>query len=219
MVTRYYLPSSGAAEVSPAYTGDWDDTSVATQLKCSTSKIASAMTNFTGSTNASILSNEILLVQYVSDPIGQQTISGTVKGQIRCIESNASANAKIALCIKVVSNDSSIIRGYLAGNNANIINSATEILTALTNTPLKDFITTPIDLTSVACNNNDRIVIELGFGESGIDVYNISMNFGDDSGTDLPEDATDTNPYNPWIEFSFDIAGAAGGISVGWLRA
>lgn len=208
MVTRFYLPSSGAAAVSPAYTGDWDDETVATRLKCDTTKIASAMTNFTGATNASTLANEILLVQYVSDPIAAQTISGTVKGQIRCIEADALANAKIAFGIKVVTNDGSQVRGYLAGTNLALKNSSTEILTALTNTPLKDGLTTPINLTSINVHNNDRIVIELGFVETASAVYNISMNFGDDSATDLPEDATDTNAYNPWIEFSVDITDA-----------
>ncbi len=76
MPTRFYLPSTGAAAVSPSYAA-WADTGQAgSRLKAVTTKISSAMA---GVYVASVAGGERTLIrQYVSDPIPAQTITGTV---------------------------------------------------------------------------------------------------------------------------------------------
>lgn len=202
-MTKFYLPSTGAAPVSPAFNTSWDENASADRLTCVTTKIASAMTSKTvakgtGATRA-------LVRQYVSDPIAAQTLAGSavLKGQVRCLESAVNDNLDLVpSCIRVVSNDGNTYRSpdvIALGDNA----LANEFATSLTNRKILDG-----DLsTAVTASQGDRIVIEIGEKNSatGTSVSG-SFSFGDDSATDLPEDTTTTAANNPWVELQNDIA-------------
>jgi hypothetical protein len=205
VATRFYLPSTGAAPVNPAFNTSWDESASADRLKCVVTKINSAMADKTvakgtGATRA-------LVRQYVSDPIAAQTIHGTatssIKGQVRCLESAANDNLDLVpCCIRIVSNDGSTYRSpdHLAlGDYA----SALEFATSLTNRKIAD----GDPSSAVNASQGDRLVIEIGEKNSatGSSVSG-SFNFGDNSGTDLPEDTTTTAANNPWIELQNDIA-------------
>jgi hypothetical protein len=200
MATRFYLPSTGAAAVNPAF-GGWDESGSADRVRCVTSKSATAMVDKTvakgtGATRA-------LVRQYVSDPIAAQTItSGTVKGQVRALESAANDNLDLVpLLIRVCSNDGSTFRSpaiIALGDYA----AALEFATTLTNRRIADGDST----SEVVAQDGDRIVIEIGIknSASGSSVSG-TLNFGDDSATDLAEDTSTTTANNPWIELSTDI--------------
>lgn len=200
MATRFYLPSTGAAAVTPAL-GAWDETANAgAALECVTTRISSVMASVTvakgtGATRA-------LARQYVSKPIGAQTISaGTVKGQVRALESAINDNLDLVpIRITVVSNDGTALRGTILalGDYVTVL----EFGTALTNRKIADGDAT----SSVTAQDGDRIVIELGIKNStaGTSVSG-SLSFGDDSGTDLGENTTDTSAFNPWVELSNTI--------------
>lgn len=195
-VTRFYLPSTGTAEISPAFTASWNLTTSADQIRCSTIKQATTMTSKTTANGSSI--QNILNRQYVSDPIAGQTISGTVKGQIRGNESKNSMNGFCSIIIRVVSNDGSTDRGTPLA----ITTGGTEYSTSLTNR------NTPVStaLTSVNAQNGDRIVIEIGARQTATsNNQNVTQSFGDNNATDLPEDETTTTANNPWVEFSGDL--------------
>src|SRR5690349_11851839 len=92
MATRVYFPSTGAAPITPAIKGAWDETANAgTTLAAVTTKISSAMASVTvakgtGTTRA-------LVRRYVlKRQLAAQTITGTVKGQIRALESATNDN-------------------------------------------------------------------------------------------------------------------------------
>lgn len=195
-VTRFYLPSTGAAEVTPAFSASWNLTTSADQLRCTTVKQATTMTNKVTANSSSV--QNILNRQYVSDPIAGQTISGTVNGQVRGRESNNAMNGFSSITIRVVSNDGTTVRGTPLA----ITTGATEYSTAVTNR------NTPISsaLTSVNAQNGDRIVIEIGARQMAASTNrNVTQSFGDDSATDLAVDETTTTADNPWVEFSGDI--------------
>ena len=195
--TRIYLPSTGTNAVSPAF-GGWGDTTTGApdRIRCVTKKIGTTMIgeSFTsgggGPGNTTYLNR-----QYVSDPIAAQTISGTVKGQVRGTDNTATVYS--AILIRVVSNDGSTVRGTLLALTA----GANDYPAALTNryTPASTA------LAAVTAQNGDRIVIEIGISKTAGGAKVISQSFGDDSATDLPENETETLAYNPWIEFSQNI--------------
>ena len=198
MATRFYLPSTGAAAVSPAYSARWEDTSIAAGLKCVTVKISSAMTTVSF-VDVDATNKDILFRQYVSDPISAQTIAAqTVRYQIRGSEIGLGNNLLADIDIRVVSNDGTVVRGTILSTRA----AGGEYNTTLENS----FVTTTSS-TEVIASEADRIVIEIGQGGDP-DVggtHSGSLSIGDDSGTDLPEDGTDTNPYNPWVNFANSI--------------
>jgi hypothetical protein len=211
---RLYLPSTGAAAVSPAFDSGWEHaTATADRIAAVTTRISSSMTSKTATkSTSSVADTDGIARQYVSDPLAAQTITGTLKGQVRAMESATSANMRSQIVVRVVSNDGSTERGVLYpgdlhthGANANA-NPTNEFGTSLANRrfPRSGFANT---LTSVTTEDGDRLVIEIGFrhhlASSTATVGTFS--FGDNSGTDLPENDTTTTANNPWVEFSNTI--------------
>lgn len=195
MATRLYMPSSGTAAVSPAYSSGWEDQSIASRLKCVKTKISSAMTtvSFTDSDDTD---RDVLFRQYTSDPIAAQTIAAqTVKIQMRCAEVGQFRNMFLAWAVKVMSNDGSIERGVLVALQRDGLEAT---VTTLTNR--SDSATS----SQVVAQQGDRIVIEVGMGGDPTlgSNHDSSLSIGDDSGSDLPEDDTSTDAFNPWVEFA-----------------
>ena len=154
MATRFYLPSTGAADVNPNYDGNWDTTGDATLLKTVTTRISSAMANAANSASSGANVNN-LLRQYVSNPIAAQTILvQTLELQIRGWESDAKDTQFVSISVRVVSNDGSQVRGTLLS----LVRDETELTTTLTNRRYT------ADTTEVEALADDRIVIELGLG-------------------------------------------------------
>lgn len=194
-VNRLYLPSTGAAAVSPAFSGSWGRTADGDRIAAVITKINSAMTN--QAANVPSGSNYAVLGrQYVSAPLAAQTISGTVKSQVRAYDVTNTNEDHLRLLIRVCSNDGSTFRGTVL--SLGDYGSGTTLANTIKN---RKFANSGTALTSLAVNAGDRLVIEYGVygGSSAATDY---LNFGDNSGTDLPEDETTTSAYNPWIEFS-----------------
>ena len=192
MATRFYLPSTGAAAVSPAY-GSWAD-DPNSRLALVRTKISSAMTDQSASAGAGTCGAR----QYVSEPLAAQTISGTVKCYIRCRELDAGDNCTSRLLIRVCNNAGTAYTGTLL-SLAHYGTSA-EFNTSLRNIAFANGDT----LSSLAINEGDRLVVELGNNNEGAN-ETTRLNFGDNSGTDLGENETETTANNPWIEFSADL--------------
>ena len=207
--TRFYLPSSGAAAVSPAFDAEWENTAATDRLKCVTTRINST-NSFKSTTDATATAfRDTLLRQYVSDPIALGIISGTIKGQIRSsAASGAAAGVRAQLIAKVVSNDGSTVRGVLY---------AGDLDTSATANPTSEFSQAadtnrtfprggPVAISPVVALDTDRVVLELGYRKHvNVTTGNVSLSFMDNNASDLPEDETTTTALNPWIEFSIDL--------------
>lgn len=60
-----------------------------------------------------------------------------------------------------------------------------------------------IPYSSFKLNDNDRIVVEIGYRQGEGDILeDCRFRYGNNSASDLPENETSTDDYNPWIEFS-----------------
>lgn len=205
MATRFYLPQTGAAAVSPTF-GAWDSTTGGDRIRCVVTKSSTALTSKVIAENSTSNFN-LLGRQYVSDAIQAGDITGTVKGILRALENVATENAMPQILIRVFSNDGSTSRGTLI----NFDNSAlsNEYVTALTNRKFpKGWTGSGVTVTTVTAQANDRIVIEFGsralVGGEGTS----SLNFGDTGATDCTEDETGTAANVGWIEFSADLFAA-----------
>lgn len=203
MATRFYLPSTGAADVSPAYThqATWNDSAGGDRLKCVTTKISSAMASKTVA-SAIAAGQRCLWRQYVSAPINAQTIAvGTIKGTVRVLESAINDNVDNISCkVIVVSRDGGTYRGAIWNLGEGV--AVLEFATSLTNRRVADGDAT----LAVTAQQGDRIVIELGYRTSTTGTsISASGNFGDDSATDCADDQTGTAANNPFVELSGNI--------------
>lgn len=216
MATRFYLPSSGAADVSPAYSSEWDNTGSASRLQLSRLRSGSAMADAAITDATATANRDVLIRQYVSAPLSAQTISGTVKGYIRAIESSASDNLRAQVVIRVVSNDGSSVVGTLYAGD----------LTTGTSDPTSEFDSATMRnreyprggaqaISSLAVSDGDRLVIEIGWRKHVAASVSGTLRIGDaDTSLDLAEDESSSSDYNPWIEFSGNLQGGYTGTRV-----
>ena len=223
--TRFYLPSAGAAAVSPAYQAAWENSSQAgARLRCVVGKTVSAMASITTNEVSATNNYDMLSRQYVSDQIAAQTISGTVFGQIRTSEANIAANADPAIIIYVVNSTGTEVRGTLLSYFP-AAQTNEYALTTLTNRMFP----ASKALSSVTAQDGDRIVIEIGTRmiNTIVTSYNILLSFGDNSATDLAVDNTTTTANCPYIEFSQFLifyntpdynGGWTAGNATGWIN-
>jgi hypothetical protein len=198
MATKIYLPSSGSAPVSPAYDAAWHNTTFAARLPCYDSKQSTTMTTVADTVN--IKTNEDHLYrQWISEPITAQTLlAQTLKLQIRAAESNTAANLFASISVRIVSNDGNTVRGTVLS----LVRDDTEFAATLTN---RGYSATS---TQVIATANDRIVIEIGQGgdpAGGGNHNNGTLRIGDTAASDLPDNDTATDDYNPWVEFANTI--------------
>ena len=207
MATRVYFPETGAAPVTPPTIGaEWEhDNNVTRQLIYPTPDSTTLTTTaYTPDAADDITDRDACHRRYVSNPLKAQTFGGNVKGQFQCLEAHTNNNLFLTLKILVCTNTgSSVVVTPLAITR----DTTNEVATTLTN---RNFPSTA--LSAVACNDGDRLVIEVGLGglpvaTSQVQGHNGSIRFGTNaSGGDLTEDDTSTSTtLRPWVEFSQNI--------------
>lgn len=203
MATRFYLRRSAGgkdAPVSIAAHSNWssgDRFGTDNQWRASTVHGSSSL--FT-STNAGTAANpaEFCWFQWVTRPLdGAQSITGNISAVISCFETNVSDNALLAINAYVVSFYGTDIRGVLYDGTAGV---DTEMATSAATR-----IRSAVAHTTVAAENWDRIVLELGVMDTGTTTNNINMTTGDTDGgfnVDYGLTSGDTTSAIPWIELS-----------------
>lgn len=148
--------------------------------------------------------------QFVSKPLAAQTIAGTVKAIMRCAESNAAADMRSQMCIRVVSGDGGTVRGTLLAHDASALSNEWFVGSGVSLQNRKfplNWSGAGATLTSVVAQAGDRLVVEIGNRAHNTvsTQYYGYIETGDGATTDCAENETDTFQYNPWIEFSQDI--------------
>gem|GEM_PF-1203328 len=208
MATRLYFHGSGPDNqyippVSPAYATEWERTSEAARRYCSKVRRWTIDLEASGAEYEAGPANDTLIRQFVSDPLSAQTISGTVKGQLRCRESDAAADFCRALIIKVVSGDGGTVRGTLLSHFPESLTSEFDA----GSTPVNRNFPPSLTLSSVEAQAGDRLVIEIGFRAFNTETttYTGYIHLNDSTGTDLPEDESTTDNLCGWLEFSADL--------------
>lgn len=204
MATRIYLPSTGTALVTPS-TWNFANQINPLTLKGVRTKITSSVLSkveATGTTSPTARA----MFRWVIGPLAAQTIDGTVKGQMQGLESNAGANATIAIAIKIVQPGGADRAVLLAQTAPDTTTTPPEFATTSTNRSFRNSSeVAAIPLTSQVATAGDYLVIEVGFRSATTTTRNITLRYGDEFGSDLLENETQTTNGDPWIEFSDDI--------------
>ncbi len=204
MATRFYLPSTGAAAVSPAIAATWELTSPNLQrLRCVTTKWNTPVSNWLDDQDQDMLDKDNILLQYVSAPLnGNQTIAAqTVSICIQIREFDLESNLYLSWKVYVVSNDGSTVRGTIVPHRRDGLEFILSLRTRYDT------------LTSSAVNvlDGDGIVMEIGAGGDPNDAtadlgHQFQLRIQDVTAyADL--DAVDdvaTATYNPWVNFGTD---------------
>lgn len=204
-VTRFYLPSTGAPGVSPAYDASWEQTGEADRISMVMTKIGSALTN-AQRTVPITTTQDILTRQFVSEPVPfPVTISGMISMVIRDSESLNSANAYLAYSLR----------------SWNPITSAFQAIaskfttTGQTEDPVTASAATKIwsaqAPTNVTLAAGDYLVFEVGIRANAPTAGNTAIRrFGDPTDTaDFALTAGLTTDLCPWMEIAQDLYGCS----------
>lgn len=202
-MTRFYFPSSGnAPNISPAYDSGWEQTGSADRLILIPKLQLDVATSRTGKQISvpNTTTQDILFRQFVSGPIPPTNFktTDTVSAIIRCVESTANANASLAIVVKVVSQDGSVVRGILYSNFNIDSEFPTTDATRIMNS---------VNISALQTQPGDRLVIETGIhvatpSGSG----NATLRFGNNSTSgDFAMTSGLTTDLNPWFEISKDL--------------
>lgn len=207
MATRIYLPSSGAAPVTPQ---TWN---FANQINPLTfagvlAKINSAMASKLEATGT-VSPIARAMLRYVIGPLSAQNflVTDTARLQMRALESNSLANATFAIAVKIIKPDGTDRAVLLAQTASDLASSPYEFLTALTNRRVYNASEAqPIPLAAGSAVAGDYLVIELGFRSATTTSRNVTLRYGDTTAADMEDDTTSVNDYAPWVQFSNDIS-------------
>jgi hypothetical protein len=216
MSTRLYLNPSVGSLLFPAYdTGYWSTTGAGVRYGGSENRAPlPAATKALAESSAS--RGSPLLLQFIVPNLAAQTISGTVKGQIRAMQSDAGSDSFLLFNLRVVAADGTE-RGslYESADVAGTTVSGTpgdatyELETSATNRKLPPgWGGSGASISSLAVSDYDNLVIEVGYRHVNTvsTTYTTTLYVGSDSAsTDLPEDETETADYWPWVELSHTL--------------
>ncbi len=211
MATRLYpTPASTPALTPGSWSAGWNKTTGTVNRELSPTPRYVTATDGNTNTASGTSGHFTAVARCVSPPLfGDQTISGTLKGQFKCIETAAGDNYTVAVAVKVIKPDGTD-RGVVLAVSASDNTAATppEMATAAdTNRGLQDSSENKsITLSSVSAISGDRIVVEFGYRQASTSTNVGVVDFGDSNGADLPEDDTSTSALNAWVEFSGNLA-------------
>lgn len=208
MATRYYLSSTdGTVGITPAVSSIWSQTDAGTfaRRKMSATKDSSALTEIASSGSSS--AHTEVHRQFISAPIGAQTITGTISIVLSCREDDATRNHFLALTLRVIGPDATV-RGTLYTNTA----ADTEFFASTTPGDLRTRIVNAAAVTSVAALNGDYLVLEIGSDyPAGSALDDWAIEYGSSSGTDLALTSGVNANNNPWMELSHNITDVSAG--------
>lgn len=207
--TRFYFGSVDSDNpVSPGFDGNWEQTGQATRrklyVKRTFSGVLSALTN-KQVTVPITTTQDILNVQFVSDPIPARVILGNFSMVLGCLESATTANAHLAGSLRVVSQDGGTVRGTLW--------SSFTTITEFANAAIDTRIIAAVAITALTTLPGDRLVLEVGVRAAAPSAAtNANQRFGTSAVTGSPGVFNDfaltsglTTDLNPWAELSQDL--------------
>lgn len=140
---------------------------------------------------------DILCRQYVSDPLPAQTITGTFSLVVRCVETDANANATLATLVYVVAQDGQTSRGTLFSVFGTDTEFGTTAATRIVNAQ---------NVTSQTAQAGDRIVVEIGLtATTPLALDGAIQRFGTSAASDFALTSALTTDLNPWCEFSQNL--------------
>jgi hypothetical protein len=208
VATRFRLPSTGTAAISPAtqsYTHSGTTRRPLRVAGVNSDSSALSTDAVTPDGADDLTAGDTHHVQFISDPLKAQTFTSgdAFKFAIQGLEAHAGNNLQIQVWMGIVN-----AAGSAVGTIRSKVLEGTELATALTNR----FFSGTLSGT-VACSDNDRLVIEFSVSGTptaagGVQGHNASLRWGSAGGSgDLAENDTETGTgFNPWIEFTTDVA-------------
>ena len=222
MATRFYFPRvntpPAAFQIDGALNGYWDSERATTTALMVTSKTGfdeepTAANSWTHTSPAGSDPQKAMFGQWVSPALGAQTISGDIRGVFKSGVITSGRTVRADCRVYVVDSTGAWVATLYAGDTTAAGTTFVLIGTYTT----RYYPSAGADtLTSYACANNDRIVVELGCRVHSASSASVGINVGVDTYTDASDSESGTGFITGWFEFANTLSWAtAGGSGVG----
>ncbi len=212
MATRFYLPASGVAPITPTILTGWNGVATPGFHPALRTKSNTALANGTGRLKGSSTApwNRLDRV-YVTEQLAAQTLSGNHDVVLAGFESNAAFDAWLQFCLRVVSADGTVERGIAyamstAAAPSTAVGSNTQELAI---SPPATRLRWTLPMTAVAVQAGDRLQFELGYRTSSTStIYSATFRYGDPTATgDHAVGASGvTTDLCPFVQTTMDLA-------------
>jgi len=209
MATRFYPNAEQEPADSFSFDGAWDESAFTIRRRMYPYRNSFEIAQVVGFDAVTTNDLDVLLAQFVSPPLQAQTITGTFAGAFMVRESNAAANMRSQVVVRVIAPDGTV-RGTLISASAAALSN--EWIASTTSYRCARF---PVgssgtSVSSVSASAGDRIVVEVGcraINTSGTTFTGTLRYGGGITNTDLPSNDTQTTGTtdNPWMEFSQNL--------------
>lgn len=205
MATRFYLETTIAAAVNPAFDAGWEQTGQAIR-RAMRQKLSLGVVTALGSSGSITVpittTKDILCYQFVSDPIRPRIVTGSCSFVMNCLESATTANVNLAAVLKAVSVDGATIFGTLFS----VFGTDTEF--PITTAASRFWVTQALTLLDI--QDMWRLVLEIGAhaaAPTAGTTYTMRAGFG--AAADLAYSTGVTTDNNPSLELSETLFGTA----------
>ena len=216
MATRMYFNSTDAAPITPStFNANWGTTASAIVRPFSSTNGTSTLTTKTYLNSANDLS-DFLMYQFVSPPMAATTLTGTFKMIMRVVGTQSASWFVGWASLRVM-------------NQAGTSVTSTPFTPALIGATARFARITPATiltpdgggthtLTSSTVNENDRLILEVGFENQNTSTDDVDFRVGESGASDFAYTAGLTTDLDPWCEFSQTITFNAEGGGASTLR-
>lgn len=194
MATRLYFSGEVAAEALPDFDPAWDSTADAVSMSLVAEKTDSGVV----SVNAFSGSLKVAFGRFVSSPLAAQTITGTVKCYLMVADRDSTSGCLSYMALKVVSSDGQTVRGTLLALSHH--GSGLEFVSLFTNR-----LYASNAVSEVECQVGDRLMAEIGVFNGSLS-EDMRLITGAPNIADIPENETNQEQLDGWLELSMDLA-------------
>lgn len=214
-LSTFWVSSTGASPLpSLAYSATWDrdqfagtDPNASLRLPLASARALTAQRAVAPSAGT-VPGTDVLVVQAVSAPLAAQTISGSFDAVFKVSENAAALDGCAQIVLRVVSGDGATVRGTLyTGQSVGSVVDEWPLVASIGTAPYSTYTAFRFPagasgataLSSVAAQDGDRLVVELGYRH-----FDTASDFGrlvvgDDAGAELAVGSTAT--ANGWVGF------------------
>jgi len=216
VATRLYFnandPGAGNLYQVPAADAAWDVSSATNLCWLAETLWGNAGSDSFTTTKTGTSVQNVLALRAIYPGLAAQTITGNLKGIIRCHESSSTAEMSTQMVVRVYDPVTQTFRG-------NLLDATAHALSATVDTQGYELTTTSTQrrwpsgwsgsgaaLSSVAASHGDWLVIELGLRSHDVSGSTRTFSLGlrqSPGDSDAPEDeTTTTTTFSSWLEFS-----------------
>lgn len=208
--TRFYL-SRQASEITPTITTGFDKVTSLAWYQTAPNRKSTSMAEATVSVGTATNPEFHALGGFLSEPLLEQVISGTLSCQVRGRTNNVDHHPTVAIAAYIVNADATVIKHTLLAPTASDTLASPPAFLASGSVNRNRSCHDPADdgleiaLTQGSAEEGDRLLFVVGAKDHSTSSASATAVFGDNSEIDLDPSDTGSTANNPWVQITDSV--------------